>query len=61
MGNQAAALALLAFVTPGNLYLGTPVGLIGILLSAAFAIWLIATGRLNPEPHRGPETTHERA
>jgi hypothetical protein len=56
MGNQAGALALLAFVTAGNLYLGTPVGLIGILVSAAFAIWLIATGRLNPEPDRGTET-----
>lgn len=61
MGNQAAALALLAFVTPGNLYLSTPVGLIGILLSAAFAIWLMATGRLNPEPHQGTETTNGRA
>jgi uncharacterized protein len=59
MGNQAAALALLAFVTPGNLYLGTPVGLIGILLSAAFAIWLIATGRLHPEPHQGTESLSE--
>jgi len=54
-------LALLAFVTPGNLYLGTPVGLIGILLSGAFAIWLMATGRLNPEPHHGTETTNVRA
>jgi len=52
-GNQAAALALLAFVASGNLYLGTPVGLITILLSAAFAIWLIATGRLNPQPQQG--------
>jgi membrane protease YdiL (CAAX protease family) len=56
MGNQAAVLALLAFVTPGNLYLGTPVG-----LSVAFAIWLVATGRLNPEPPQGTETTNGRA
>ncbi len=58
---DAAGLALIAFVTPGNLYLGTPVGLIGLLLSAAFAIWLMATGRLNPEPHRMTETTNVRA
>lgn len=37
VGNQAAGLALLAYVTVGNPYLGVPIGLIGILLSAAFA------------------------
>jgi hypothetical protein len=52
VGNQAAALALLAFVTVGNLYLGAPVGLLSILLSAAFAIWLIATERVKSESHQ---------
>lgn len=61
VGNQAAALALLAFVTPGNLYLGTPVGLIGILLSGAFAIWLMVTGRLNTVPPQVTETMNARA
>lgn len=58
VGNQAAALALLGFVTLGNPYLGTPIGLIGILLSAVFAAWLIATGRLKPEPYQGTKTTN---
>jgi membrane protease YdiL (CAAX protease family) len=49
VGNQAASLALIAFVTPGNLYLGAPIGVIGILPFAAFAIWLMATGRVKPE------------
>jgi len=49
VSNQAASLALIAFVTPGNLYLGAPIGLIGILPSAAFATWLVVTGRLKPE------------
>ncbi len=49
VGNQAASLALIALVTPGNLYLGAPIGLIGILPSAAFATWLVVTGRLKPE------------
>jgi membrane protease YdiL (CAAX protease family) len=55
VGNQAAGLALLALVTLGNLYLGAPIGLVSILLSAAFAIWLIATGRLKPESSRAVE------
>ncbi len=56
VGNQAAGLAL-AFVTLGNPYLGAPTGLLSILLSSAFAIWLIATGRLKPELNQGVEVT----
>jgi uncharacterized protein len=58
VGNQAAGLALLAFVTVGNPYLGAPIGLVSILLSAAFAIWLIATGRLKPESYQAVEMKH---
>jgi len=57
VGNQAAGLALLAYVTVGNPYLGVPIGLIGILLSAAFASWLIATGRLKSETPQETEAS----
>ncbi len=53
--NQAAALAWIAFATPGNLYLGAPIGVIGILPFAAFAIWLIATGRVKAEAQANSE------
>lgn len=55
--NQAASLALISFVTLGNPYLGAPIGLIGLLPFAAFAIWLIVTGRLKEEPGLAAGTT----
>jgi uncharacterized protein len=53
--NQAAALALVAFVTPANLYLGAPIGVLGILPFAAFAIWLMATGRVKAQAQANSE------
>jgi membrane protease YdiL (CAAX protease family) len=44
--NTAGPVMLVVFVTPGNLYLGAPIGFIGIVSFAVMAIWLIATGRL---------------
>jgi CAAX protease family protein len=55
VGNQAAPLALIAFVSIGNPYLGAPTGLVGLFPSIVFAIWLITTGRLKPDLQQAVE------
>ena len=41
-----AALAVLALSTPSSMWLGGPIGLLGLAPAWALAIWLVATGRV---------------